>query len=99
MPFDGETYDRPRDRQRLTRQLEMVRAVMQDGHWRTLAELQESIWLRYTRKAAEAAVSARLRDLRKPKFGSHQVERRRRAGGLWEYRVVPVDREGQGVLL
>lgn len=37
--------------------------------------------------AAVASISARLRDLRKPKFGGYVVERRRRTVGTWEYRV------------
>ncbi len=42
--------------------------------------------------ATETGISARLRDLRKPKFGGYVVESKRRFdGGLWEYRlVVPV---------
>lgn len=39
-------------------------------------------------KASETGISARLRDLRKVKFGAYVVERRRRGeGGLYEYRV------------
>ena len=37
--------------------------------------------------ASEASVSARLRDLRKPRFGGHTVERRRRTQSVWEYRL------------
>jgi hypothetical protein len=42
--------------------------------------------------ATETGISARLRDLRKPKFGGYVVESKRRYdGGLWEYRlVVPI---------
>jgi len=36
----------------------------------------------------EASVSARLRDLRKEKFGGHVVERRAVKRGLFEYRVI-----------
>ena len=35
----------------------------------------------------EASISARLRDLRKTKFGAYNVERRYVVNGLWEYRV------------
>jgi hypothetical protein len=34
-----------------------------------------------------AAISARLRDLRKPKYGSREVERRYLHNGLFEYRL------------
>lgn len=33
------------------------------------------------------SVSARLRDLRKPRYGSHPVERRRVSAGVFQYRV------------
>jgi hypothetical protein len=85
MPFDGETYERARDRERLTHQLVRVRTLMSDGEWRSLAEISESLG------DPESSVSARLRDLRKPKFGALRVERRYVADGLWEYRVLPRD--------
>lgn len=79
--FDGETFDREQDQARLRGSLERVSALMRDGHWRTLGEIQAHTG------GSEAGISARLRDLRKQKFGAHQVDRRRRYGGLWEYRV------------
>lgn len=82
--FDGETYEPEHDGARLSRLLERVRAVMLDGQWRTLAELVVSCG------GTEASVSARLRDLRKDRFGGWCVERRRRGAekrGLFEYRV------------
>lgn len=84
MRFDGETFDDDADGVRLTLQFRRVRALMSDGAWRTLAEIAQRV------DAPEASVSARLRDLRKPRFGSFVVERRRVAGakGLWEYRVL-----------
>lgn len=82
--FDGETYEPRLDRARLTSQGRRLFHVMADGRWRTLAELAERVG------APEASVSARLRDLRKRRFGQHQVERRRRTGGgLFEYRLLP----------
>lgn len=81
--FSGSTYDRAIDGPRLSTQLEAVRDLMVDGVWRTLAQIQTAIG-----RGSEAAISARLRDLRKDKFGSYQVDRRRRGEtGLWEYRV------------
>ena len=80
--FDGATFDPARDGARLTGQLERVKGIMADGAWRTLAELAALV------DGSEAGVSARLRDLRKVKFGGHQVDRRRRGdGGLHEYRL------------
>lgn len=88
--FDGETYDADKDGVRLTGQLLRVYEAMKDGRWHTLDELAE------VSGGSEASVSARLRDLRKEKFGSHEVERERVKGedGLWKYRLVlPGQRE------
>lgn len=88
--FGGVTFSATHDGPRLARQLDRVRALMLDGHWRTLAEIQRAIAVP-GKHDTEAAVSARLRDLRKGKYGALQVERRRRgepSRGLWEYRVV-----------
>jgi hypothetical protein len=83
--FDGITYDHDRDHSRLTTMLTRVQAIMTDDGWHTLAELAERTG------GSEAAVSARLRDLRKRKFGGHTVERRYLHDGLWEYRYIPRD--------
>jgi hypothetical protein len=80
---DGAPYDRTRDHLRLSAQGQRVRDLIADGVWRTLSEISEATG------DPEASVSARLRDLRKPKFGSHRIERRPRdpqQPGLWEYR-------------
>lgn len=79
--FDGSTYDAKRDGARLSGVLERVHKLMGDGQWRTLAQISKTVG------ASEACVSARLRDLRKSRFGCHSVERRRVTKGLWEYRV------------
>jgi len=81
---DGATYDAELDRGRLNRQTRRVLELMLDGHWRTLAEIAASTG------DPEASVSARLRDLRKEKFGAYTVKRRRRgdaARGTFEYRI------------
>lgn len=83
---DGKTYDAALDKPRLNKQLQAVHEFMQPGQWVTLFEISAAV------NAPEQSVSARLRDLRKEKFGSHTVERRRRPGqedrGVWEYRLV-----------
>lgn len=79
--FDGETFDIAQDQQRLSTQLLKVQALMQDGRWRTLTMIQAVCG------GSEAGISARLRDLRKQKNGGWTVERQRKAGGLWEYRI------------
>lgn len=79
---DGKTYDRERDKERLNLQQQTVFRAMKDGCWRTLARIHAMTG------APEASISARLRDLRKSKFGGHTVERRFIGHRLYEYRVV-----------
>ena len=79
--FDGATYDPRLDRARLNRQTEAVLRFMSDGRWHTLPEAHEALG------EPEASISARLRDLRKARFGAYVVERRRRSPGLFEYRL------------
>ncbi len=86
LDFDGQTYNREHDQQRLHTLLARVRTYMLacDG-WRTLREIQDAI-----SAGSETSVSARLRDLRKEKFGGYTVDRRARgdrSDGLFEYRV------------
>lgn len=83
--FGGVTYDHARDYYRLSSMLIRVQAVMTDGHWHTLPDLAQRVG------GSEAAISARLRDLRKAKYGGHTVERRYVHRGLWEYRYTPND--------
>lgn len=79
---DGATFDVVRDGRRLTLQHNRVFALMKDGRWRTLAAIAEHT------KDPEASISARIRDLRKPKFGGYLVERRYVVRGLFEYRLL-----------
>lgn len=81
--FDGVTYDPTRDGERLTSQLERVKQLMLDGQWRTLDQVAAVCG------GTTASVSARLRDLRKPKFGPFIVQRTYIGDGLWQYRVCP----------
>ena len=89
MHFDGETFDAARDEARLTSQLDRVRDLMADGRWWTLKQVAANLG------ASEASVSARLRDLRKPRFGAFRVERRYVERGLWQYRVLAPMPTGQ----
>jgi len=93
--FDGETYSPSLDKPRLTSQLKRVFDATYAGGWFTLDEIAAA-----TNDNSVASISARLRDLRKPKFGEYIVERRRRGtAGLWEYRVLPPAQVGQLDLL
>ena len=83
--FDGETFDSKLDEIRLNGQLAKVYNWMSDGNWRSLSELKNLAG------GSEAGCSARLRDLRKPKYGSHIVNRRRRGdprAGTFEYQLI-----------
>jgi hypothetical protein len=80
--FDGVTYSPTRDKGRLQKQLSAVKDTMlRYGGWWSLETLAAYCG------APQASVSARLRDLRKPKFGGYSVEREYRGGGLWAYKL------------
>ena len=79
--FDGATFDKDRDGKRLTAQIYRVYAAIKDGQWHTLSELAKICG------DPEASVSARLRDMRKPRYNSMQIERRYVRRGLHEYRL------------
>lgn len=82
LPMPERRFDGPdiadSDIPRLTGQLERVFDVMQDGKWWTIRELADTV------DCSDQSASARLRDLRKPKFGGFKVERRR-----WEEMSCP----------
>ncbi|KKK93420.1 hypothetical protein LCGC14_2693060 [marine sediment metagenome] len=82
--FDGITANKSLDDTRLKGLLHRVYRLMTEHRWMTLSEIQKEVG------GSEAGVSARLRDLRKEKFGSHIVNRRRRGEGtrgLFEYQL------------
>ena len=78
--FDGPDYDPALDGPRLGGQHARIRDYMLLVEWRTLREIADAL------EYPEASVSAQLRHLRKPRFGSYRVDRRR-CGSRWEYRV------------
>lgn len=79
--FNGATYNPAKDKARLGAQLIAVFNIMSDGAWHTLTELSRLTG------ASEASASARLRDLRKPRFGARTINRRRAINGLFEYQM------------
>ena len=79
---DGTTFDPFVDMDRLNDQMKRVYSVMKDSNWRTLAEIASATG------DPEASVSARLRDFRKARFGSFQVNRRRKSKGTYEYQIL-----------
>lgn len=89
--FGGETFVPAFDAERLTGQYKRVWDVMKDGRWMTLAEIKAAVIFNFDHHDSEAAISARLRDFRKKRFGGHRVERRRRGSaknGLFEYSLI-----------
>lgn len=82
--FNGSDYVPYLDQQRLTGQINRIFQLMSDEKWRTLSEIA-----RIT-KDGEASVSAQLRNLKKERFGSHTILRRRTGlpeNGLFEYKI------------
>lgn len=86
LDFSGPAYVREQDQARLSSQLDDIQGLMRDGTWRTLGEIS------HITGHPAASVSAQLRHLRRPEFGSWTVEKRSRgdrARGLFEYRLLP----------
>lgn len=79
--FDGETFDAKLDGPRLNKHMTRVRDFMSDGRWHDLEEIARETG------TSMLSVSARVRDLRKPRFGGWTVEVKRISGGLWFYRA------------
>ena len=82
--FGGSTYEPEHDETRLNKQLRRVYDAMKDGEWLTLDEIAGK-----TGDQCQS-ISARLRDFRKPRFGGHEVQRRRRgepSQGIHEYKL------------
>lgn len=79
----GPTYQVSIDGARLLKQHEVIRDLMLDGVWRTLAEIEGLTGY------PQASISAQLRHLRKDSFGGFMVYKRRRMpwSGLYEYQV------------
>ena len=83
--FAGPTYEPKADNRRLTGQTLRIFALMRDARWRTLSEIANITG------DPEASISAQLRFLTTPEFGSHRKEKRIRGEktrGLFEYRLV-----------
>lgn len=82
--FDGSDYVKEFDQERLTGQLKRIYALMKDGKYRTLREIEDLT------NAPQSSISAQLRHLRKERFGSHTVNKKSRGdrtNGLFEYQL------------
>jgi hypothetical protein len=87
--FDGADYIPARDRARLSGQIQRVYECMKSGLWWTLPSLEA------VTGDPQASISAQMRHLRKPKFGSHTVERVYIKKGLHKYRLILNNKEEQ----
>ena len=80
--FDGAEYNHERDGERLTNQYQIIFDLMRDGIWRTMGEIERITGF------PQASISAQLRHSRKPRFGSHRVEKQYLGSGLFQYRLL-----------
>lgn len=93
--FGGATYDESKDGERLKGQLDRVKRVLSDGVARTLEQVANEA------NVPLSTVSSRIRDLRKPQFGSFTVCSKRISRGLWSYWIPQApkfDEHNQGLL-
>jgi len=75
--FDGESYSRALDRVRLNEQLWAVyRALLTGKRW-TIRELTEHCERELGKPMSENGIGARLRDLRKERFGGFDIPKDR----------------------
>jgi len=82
----GPSFEEKHDGERINEQRARILALMLDGEWRTLTEIEART------TDPQASISAQLRHLRKDRFGAYTVERRTkgdRKNGLYEYRLLP----------
>lgn len=67
----------------------IVLDLLRRGNWFMPHELISLINLYHSVFISDSSCTARLRDLRKPQFGSHTIEKRIRDGSrAYEYRLV-----------
>lgn len=81
MKQDRAAYDPEADKDRRRKQLGRVYSVLRDGLWHGLPELTERAG------GLATSVSARIRDLRKPKFGGREIQARCFGRNVWKYRM------------
>lgn len=79
--FNGSDYIPERDDKRLTGQLKDIYELMIDGEFRTLEQIERETG------HPQASISAQLRHLRKPRFGSHIVNKEYLGSGLYKYQL------------
>lgn len=82
LDFDGKHFDREKDGARLSGQIQDVYAALRDGKWKTVEEIEAITG------HPQNSISAQIRNLRKEKFGGHNIPGRYREGTrIFEYRL------------
>lgn len=80
--FDGKHYEGKKDKERLTKQINVVHDYISSGSWRTVEEISIATGF------PQPSVSAQLRNLRKEKFGGLDVQGRYRSETrIFEYKL------------
>jgi hypothetical protein len=92
----GPAYSEPLDGERIHTQFTILLIYMlaegRADRWHSLAEI-ETYYKKlhpFARPCPQASISAQLRHMRKPQFGSYILEKRRRPSlsvGTWEYKL------------
>jgi len=66
----------------------MVLRLLRDHQWWTPYDLCDQILAKYAILVSDASITSRLRDLRKPQYGFHLIEKRRIVdSNAYEYRL------------
>jgi hypothetical protein len=82
----GKTYNPKQDRERLLTQQDRVETIMGDGMPRSLDQLESQVNRRFKTRDTQAAISARLRDMRRRSWIVNR-ERVAKGSGLFLYRA------------
>lgn len=72
---------------KLSAHIAAVKSVMHRKGWMTLNDIRIDLLFIKRFRLEPQSVSARVRDLRKAKYGSHIVDRRYVGNGVYEYRL------------
>ncbi len=66
----------------------LVFDILASGAWFTPAEIQKAIFRKTGEYHSDSSVTARIRDARKPAYGAHVIDVRKRSGSrAFEYRL------------
>ena len=68
-------------------QLGRVIAIMLDGRWRTLRDIERECWIRFGHADTQAAISARLREVGRMGFEKQAQHRRINEKQVWFYSI------------